>query len=241
MIQKKREATYFRVRFCMISRLKCEKKSSLANLTERLWETDVSLDRLTFDSRLLLLLSCCLIFHISFQWMAAEQHTGERERASSNTTWMEEDTNGKEREFNTEQASSPFQWICLLRIYLLHRQNCSVLRDVFTIPISLAHPCSPHTRNWYFLLHQVSFFAEKKRYALIIQQRVCVEKDGEKVKPVEQHQVMRFFFSSIFIFLSSESLRRESHKIKGNNQDKAQARESTQLGSFFLWVYKMLT
>lgn len=184
----------------------------------------MSVDRLTFDSRLLLFV--VVLFSISrFSADDGENTTTHRRREKkkhrSRSGWRRHELSRCRTQHRT------FHGTCLLRIYLLHRQNCSSTAEVSRrmIPSQFSSLLTTAHKKWILF----------SRHSGDVMRPSFSECNvwGEKRSASNEN-----FFSILFRFGRVDQRERksiETHKIKGNNQDKA----STTGKFLFLWVYKM--
>lgn len=182
----------------------------------------MSVERLTFDSRLLLFV--VVLFSISrFSADDGGNTTTHRRREKRNIVREvdEEDMNSLAAELNTEPSMELVFWESICCTDKIAVQQQKSLDGWYHLN---SHPCSPHTRNGYFFLGSREMWCAHHSV-----NAMCEERKGQRVMRI----------SSAFYFASDESTRErksiETHKIKGNNQDKA----STTGKFLFLWVYKM--
>lgn len=184
----------------------------------------MSVERLTFDSRLLLFI--VLIFHISFQRWRWRKHNNAQEKRKkkhrSRSGWRRHELSRCRTQHRT------FHGTCLLRIYLLHRQNCSSTAEVSRrmIPSQFSSLLTTAHKKW-ILFSRLSGDVMRPSFS------EC-NVWGEKRSASNEN-----FFSILFRFGRVDQRERErvSRLIKLKETIKIRP---AQLGSFFfLWVYKM--
>lgn len=183
----------------------------------------MSVERLTFDSRLLLFI--VVLFSISrFSADDGGNTTTHRRREKRNIVWEvdEEDMNSLVAELNTEPSMELVFWESICCTDKIAIQQQKFLDGWYHLN---SHPCSPHKRNGYFFLGSRGMWCAHHSV-----NAMCEERKGQRVMRI----------SSAFYFASVESKRereRVSRLIKLKETIKIRP---AQLGSFFfLWVYKM--